>query len=201
MDDKQIRRIVQDEMRRGASKSRFGLQMPQNHAHTGIDGSPQIKQSDVVPSTSVTGFISFADTTTYTINLNASFTPRQILAYGIVTGEYSANQTRIMSIGTAQLTPTFYLQAETTRSVVTGNLQYPFQGKPAQSSSYINVTRGGTANFFAGVSEDHLLSVAFPTTANILARVTVTDFSKTAITLDVPYLESGWEITLNFVIS
>lgn len=204
MDEQTIRRIVQDEVRRSQSGGRFGLQMPQNHAHTGIDGSPQIKQESVIPSSSITGNITFSQATTYTLNLNASFTPRQIMAYGVVTGEYSGNQTRIMSIGTAQLTPTFYFQPKTERSVVTGDLQYPFRGKPAQSSSYINVTRGGTSNFFAGVSENHLLSVGFPnpdSEADIRARVTVTDFSKNAITLEVPYLNAGWEIILNYVVS
>jgi len=111
----------------------------------------------------------------------------------------------VLSIGSAQLTPTFYFQPQTDTSVITGDIQYPFQDKPAQSSSYLSITRGSTANnTFAGVSEDHILSVGFPnpsSEADIKARVTVVDFSRTAITLDVPYLASGWEIILNFVVS
>lgn len=213
MDEQRIRRIVQDEIRKNSGKSRFGLQTIPYHVHDGVD-SQQIQQNNILPSSSITGSITFARETTYTIRLNASFTPRNILAYGVVTGTYDpgtgALQTRILSVGSAQLTPTFYLIDPTPDGtadnyVVTSNKQYPFNGKPAQSSSYINVTRGSTANnTFAGVSEDHLLSVVFPDPTSeddIRARVTVTDFSKTAITLEVPYLDDGWEITLNYVIT
>lgn len=204
MDEKTVRRLIQEELRKHDGRSRFGLQQTQLHAHTGNDGTPQIKAENVIPSVSVTGSVTFAQKTRYTLNLNASFTPRQIQVYGIIAGAYGGNQTRILTIGTAQLTPTFYFQPQTDTSVVTGDIQYPFQDKPAQSSSYLNVTRGGTSNFFAGVSEDHILSVGFPdptSEADIKARVTVVDFSRTAIILDVPYLEAGWEITLNFVVS
>lgn len=214
MDDKAIRKIVQDEIRRGASKSRFGLQMPQNHAHTGIDGSPQIQANNILPSASITGFVSFAQAQTYTIKLNAAFTPRTIIAYGIATGVYNTHGVRVSTTGTAQLTPTFYLQDPTDAGtpddyVVTGKLQFPFaspgtessaSGKPAQSSSFFAAVRD-TNEFYAGVSEDHLVSIYFPSTSNILARATVTSFSKDAITIDIPVLAEDWEITINFVIS
>lgn len=199
--EQQVRKIVQQEIYRANNASRFnGITAIVDHHHNGVD-APKILAENVVPSTSITGFVSFAQTTTYTINLNASFTPKMITAYGIVTGSYAGQQTRVMTYGTALLTPSFYLQADTTTVVNTGTLQFPFNGKPAQSSSFISVTRGGTSNFYAGVSEDHIVSINFPTTNDIQARATVVDFSRSAITIDIPNLTSGWEITLNFVIS
>jgi hypothetical protein len=200
MDENKIRRIVQQEIARSNSGSRFKINSIPNHSHNGVD-SLQIKEENVIPSTSITGFVSFAQATTYTINLNASFTPKQLQVNGIATGEYSGGQTRVMLVGSAQFTPTFYLQADTDTVVNTGTLQFPFNGKPAQSGSFLSVTRGGTSNFYAGVTEDHIVSVNFPTTNTIQARATVTNFSKTSITIDVPVLTSGWEITLNFVIT
>lgn len=201
MNETQIRNLIRQEIFRANNSSRFnGVTAVVDHHHNGID-APKILEENVVPSTSITGFVSFAQVTTYTINLNASFTPKMITAYGIVTGSYSGNQTRVMTHGTALLSPSFYLQADTDTVVNTGTLQFPFNGKPAQSSSFISVTRGGTSDFYAGVSEDHLVSVNFPSSSSVQARLTVVDFSKTAITLEVPTLSSGWEITLNFVIS
>lgn len=207
MNEQQIRNIVRQEIQRQSNASQYRLGNTQTHSHNGID-SVQVREDDLIPSASITGFISFAQETTYTIKLNASFTPQSITAYGIVTGTVGGNQTRVLSFGTAQLTPTFYLQDPTDAAtpdtfVVTGTKQFPFNGKPAQSSSFISVTRGGTSNFFAGVSEDHILSVFQPTSAesDLKARATVTDFSKTGITIDIPELASGWEITLNFLIT
>jgi len=201
MKPEQIRQMIREEITRSQNASRFnGIQSIPGHNHDGVN-SPQIKEEHIIPGASITGFVSMAQATTYTINLNASFTPRQITAYGIVTGLYSGNQTRVISFGTALLTPTFYLQADTETVVNTGTLQFPFNGKPAQSSSFLSVTRGGTSDFYAGVSEDHILSVNFPSTSTIQARATIVNFSKTAITVDVPNLTSGWEITLNYVIT
>lgn len=200
MTPEKIRQIVREEISRSNNSSRFQLNTIPNHTHNGIDSLP-IKAENIIPSTSITGFVSFAQTTTYTINLNSSFTPKMITTYGIVTGTYGGNQTRVMTYGTALLTPTFYLQANTDTVVDTGTLQFPFNDKPAQSSSFISVTRGGTSDFYAGVSEDHICSVNFPTTGTIQARATVVGFSRTAITIDIPTLSSGWEITLNFVIT
>lgn len=213
MNEQQIRNIVRQEIQRQSNASQFRLGNVQQHTHNGTD-SPLVREENLIPSASITGFVTFAQATTYTIQLNASFTPRSITVYGIATGEYSSNQTRVLSFGTAQLTPTFYLQDPTDADtpdtyVVTGKKQFPFStsgsssGKPAQSSSFLSVTRGGTSNFYAGVSEDHIMSVFLPTSADsdIKARATITDFSKTAITVDIPILASGWEITLNFVIT
>lgn len=196
MDDKRIRQIVQEELQRSNNAKRFSVNNIPFHTHDGIN-SPQIKEESVIPSTSVTGSITFAQATTYRIGLNASFTPRTIQTYGIVTGT-DGGAVRVITVGSAQLTPTFYLQPNDSTSVVTGNLQFPFNGKPAQSSCYLSVERGGTSDFYAQVSEDHIVSVAY---SGIKARATVMGYSRNEVFIDVPFLETGWEIILNFVIT
>lgn len=212
MDENKIRAIVKDEMRRSDSSSRFNFRSIPFHIHDG-KGSEQIQANNVIPSVSVSGRISMAQEATYTLNLNASFTPRLITAYGVITGSYSGAANRVFTMGSAQLTPSFYFQTGTDTSVITGNIQYPFptpqpdgssQTVPMQSSAYISTNRGNVANTFAGASEDHLVDVVFPdptSTADIKARVTVIGFSSTSVIVSVPYLESGWEIILDFVIS
>lgn len=196
MDEQRIRKIVQDELRRSQGAGRFGINQIPFHTHDGTN-SQQIKAENIIPSTSVTGSITFAQATTYRIGLNASFTPRNIQTYGIVTGT-DGGVVRVITIGSAQLTPTFYLQPNDDTSVVTGNLQFPFNGKPAQSSCYLSVERGGTSDFYAQVSEDHIVSVAY---SGVKARATVMGYSRNEVFIDVPFLESGWEIILNFVIT
>lgn len=201
--------MVRDEIRKEQNSSRFsGVSSIPNHDHDGKNSQP-IKAENVIPNTSVTGYVSFASETTYTLNLNSSFTPKMLTAYGIVTGTYSGRAVRGMSFGTALLTPSFYFQKDNERSVQTGHIQFPFKaegdtsssGKPAQSSSFFSANRGSNSEFYAGVSEDHIVSINFPTASTIQARVTVVSFSKTAIIINVPVLTPGWEVTLNFVIS
>lgn len=212
MDDQQIRRIVRDEIARSASSNRFNLNSIPNHTHNGID-SLQIKQENVIPSVSVSGSIEMAQATTYTLNLNSSFTPRNIMAYGAITGTYSGAANRVITTGSAQLTPSFYFQTATDTSVVTGNIEYPFpttqpdgtsKTVPMQSSAYHSTNRGNVALTYAGISEDHIVDVVFPdpsAIADIRARVTVVGYSRNAVIVSVPYLASGWTIFLNFVIS
>lgn len=205
--EQKIRQIVQEELRKSNGASRFGINSIPNHTHNGVD-SLQIKQENIIPSVSVSGSIEMSQATTYRIKLNSSFTPSNILAYGLVTGT-DATTVRAMTIGSAQLTPSFYLQTGTSTTVVTGNIQYPFPTEqpdgstpsvPMQSSTYLSVEPTGAAGaFHALVSEDHLVSVFYSGT--IWARATVVGFSRDEIVIDVPYLESGWSIILNFVIT
>lgn len=212
MDEKKIRQLVQQEIRKANSNSRFGLQMPPNHAHTGIDGSPQIKQSDVLPSTSVIGNVEMStEGATYTIGLDSSFTPRNIMVYGTVTGTYSSAAVRAMVIGSAQLTPTFYLQPVSDRIVAPNNIQYPFPTEqvngtkpsvPAQSGTYFLVSRGTVADTFSLSSENHIVSVGgFPGADDIYLRLTVVGFSKDGIQVYMPVCDAGWTVFLTFVIT
>ena len=204
--EQKLRQMMREEIAKANASSRFQYGSIPHHTHNGTD-SLQIKDSNIIPSTSVVGTLTVASATTHVINLNAEFTPRSIQVNGIFTGTYSGNAVRGQFIGNAQLTPTFYLTDNSTSgdtNVYEQKIQFPFNGKPAQQSSFLWTTRNATANFFAGVSSDHLVSVFYgldPSTSDDTARVTVTDFSKTSITLDVPVLSSGWTLYLNFTIT
>lgn len=211
MDENKIRAIVKDEMRRSDSSSRFNFRSIPFHIHDG-KGSEQIQENDIIPSTSIVGNVKMAtEGATYTIGLNSSFTPQNIMVYGTVTGTYSGSEIRAMVIGSAQLTPSFYLQPVTNRIVQPNNIQYPLPtpqpdgsrpSVPAQSGTYFLVSRGSVANTFSLSSEDHIVSVeGFPSSSDIYLRLTVVGFSKDSIQVYMPTCASGWTVLLTFVIS
>lgn len=201
MDEQKIRQIVRQEMAGANNQARFGMNSIGFHTHDGVN-SPQITQDNIIPSVSVSGAITFATATTYTINLNSSFTPSNILAYGNVTG--SANQ-RYFFFGSANLGPSFYLQPGTNTSVNTGQIQYPAiydnatlkESSPLQSCTYFGAeSAGGTLHTLAG--EGHIVNIFYGT---VHARATVTAFSKSKITIVVTDLDAGWGINANYVIT
>ncbi len=201
MNDTQIRQIVQDELRRSQSTGRFGLNSIPYHTHDGVN-SQKVKQADIIPSVSVSGNISFAASDTYTIYLNSSFTPSHITAYGNITG---SGAELFFSIGSANLTPSFYLQPDTTRTVKTGTIEYPFIDPnlsvivPLQSSCYIGAESTSTGNNMHSLSsEGHIVNVFYG--GDIKARATVTEFSKNFIKFKTS-IDSGWEMNINYIIT
>lgn len=216
MDDQKIRRIVQEELQRKLNQDRFGYSTIPYHIHNGKD-SPNVPEENVSPNASIVGTIEMStEGAVYTLNLNSQFTPRSITAYGVVTGTYSAETIRAITVGSAQLTPAFYFQPSSSRSVTTSNKEYPFPtlqpdgttpSVPAQSSAYLLTSRISNANTFALTSENHIVSVSgFGSTGqgpnnNIYARATVIGFSKSSVEVYVPYLSSGWTIFLTYIIS
>ncbi len=114
--------------------------------------------------------------------------------------------TRCMVVGSANLGPSFYFQPGTDTTTITGTVQYPFvdpniEGAvnvPIQSSMYLWVTNTSTT-FRGQPGEGHIVDVQWGGT--IYARMTVTDFNKDFVTFTVSYLESGWEIYTNIVIT
>lgn len=213
LDENRIRQIVQEEVRRNESAGRFGFRNIPNHTHNGLD-SLAIKQDSIIPAASITGTITIDTATTYTLNLNASFTPQIVTVDGVLTGTspVTGQTARVHVVGSALLTPSFYLeenrpdgQATANTTVDTLDLQFPFNGKPAQESSFLWVVKSGSNNeAYAGASRDHLVSVFYGTdssTSDDVARVTLTQFSKNSLTLEVPVLVSGWTIFLNVNIS
>ena len=50
MDEKKVRQIIQEEMRKQNARGRFGLQQSNFHSHTGTDGTPQLKADNILPS-------------------------------------------------------------------------------------------------------------------------------------------------------
>jgi len=110
---------------------------------------------------------------------------------------------RCQIIGSANLGPSFYLQPDSTSSVVTGDIQYPFVDPilgvvvPLQSSSYISAQ---SSNIFRALSgEGHIVNVAVGST--IYARMTVTEFNRDKIVLVVSDLATDWTISANLIIT
>lgn len=203
MDENQIRKIVQEEMKRAEQRGRFGYQQIPLHAHNGKD-SKRVKTSDLDTNPGVLGSVTFSTVgETYTFNIDMPQTPRMIYCNGIV---YDTSR-RILTVGQAYLGEGYYLQPESSDSVSVGDVKYPAptdqpdgttKSVPIQCSSYIWTNRADNDNYYAGVSENHIVSVTVG--ATIYARATVIDFSKDKVVFSVPYLESGYEIIANFLI-
>lgn len=193
------------EMRAQQGRQRFGLQQTQLHAHTGQDGTPQIKAENILPSMSTGGVITFAAIDIYRITLNGLFTPRFVQAYGNVVG---SGTERYFFTGSAQLGPSYYLQADDSRTVQVGGPQYPFiepahpeygTNIPMQSQAYFGSESNGGARHTL-VSGFHICDIQYPVGTSH-AKLTVIDFSKNSVTLAVEALDSGWEINANIVVT
>jgi hypothetical protein len=196
-----IRQIVREEIAKSNASSRFAYNSIPQHTHNGVD-SPQLKAENILPSVSVSGNITFSASSEYTIYLNSSFTPRHIMAYGNITDPSTG---RYISIGSANLGPSFFLQPDTTRTVVTGSIQYPFTDPnlnpitnvPLQSSVYFGAESAGGAMHTLS-SEGHIVNVYYG--SDIKARATITEFSKTFIKIQTT-IDSGWDMNINYVIT
>ncbi len=202
---------VQRELQRSNNASRFGVNNIPFHTHDGVN-SPKVKEDNIIPSVSVVGSIRMAtEGAIYTLGLNSNFTPQNIQVYGAIRGTFDGSSVRAITVGSAQLTPTFYFQPGTGLSVVTGNKEYPFpttqpdgtiRPVPAQSSAYLLSSRGSLSDTYALTSENHLVSVSgFPTENDIYARATVIGYTKEAIQVYIPYLSTGWDINLTYIIT
>ena len=204
MDEKTIRKIVQEEMKKANRKNRFGYQEIPLHSHNGSD-SPVIRQVDVKKNPGVLGSVTFAQRgEIYTFELDMPQTPARIDCNGIV---YDTSR-RILTTGFAHLGEGYYLQPSSSTSVTVGDIRYPApteqpdgstQRVPLQGSSWLRASRASLSEVSAAVSENHIVSVTIG--ATIFARVTVIDFSKDKVVFSVPFLESGYEVIANFLIT
>lgn len=216
LNERDIRRIVQEEIKRDAKSSRFGYQQTPLHTHNGSD-SRRIREIDLDRNPSVSGNVEFATETTYTFDINMPFTPRQVTVFGTVFNNNAISPTvRAMTFGVAALGKAYYLQPDTATSVAVGDIEYPAPtpqpdgttpSVPLQSSTYMWVdtaavdfgSSDASGMCRAGSSEDHVVSISFGGT--IYARVTVVEFSKDKIVFSVPFLESGFTVIANYLIT
>lgn len=212
MDENAVKKLIEQEFKKREAKQRFGRQNVPYHTHDGSE-SPRINDVNIVPSASIVGTVTITEATTYTLFLNSSFLPSIMWANAAITGTLSGNAVRATSNGSAQLSPTFYLtdnEPTGDKAVFTQDLQFPTADtnlqkiKPAQQSNFLWTTRSNTSGFYAGTSRDHIVSVyngLDPTDVDDYVRITVTDFGKDSITLEVPILVSGWTVYLNVYIT
>ena len=208
MDEKQVLKLIDKRLKEREAKRRFGRQNVAYHTHDGSE-SPRIREIDLERGPAVSGNVEFSTAGAfYTFNIDQPFTPRQITVYGTVFNNNGIGPTiRAMTFGVASLGKAFYLQPDSANSVTVGDIQYPAPTKqpdgstvsvPIQSSTYLWTDTTSVANFRAGSSEDHVVSISFGGT--IYARVTVVEFSKNKIVFSVPFLQSGYTVIANYLI-
>ena len=204
MTEEQIRQIVRDENNKMQRGDRFGFTNTNFHDHSGTNGV-KIQEKNLKSFTPVSGAVTFAEAKSYIIHLNSDVAPSSIFMYGNVIGNSGQ---KFVVFGSAQLKPGFYLQAQTTNSVIAGGPQYPFvepahpeygSNIPMQSTAYYGQESAG-GSFHTLTAGFHIIDVEYPV-GTIYARMTVTDFSKDSITLEVETLATGWEINANFIIT
>lgn len=193
MDDKKIRQIVQEELRRNNSQDRFGYSTIPYHVHNGKD-APRILEDNLQQNPVILGSIEFASQDDYILNLNSTFTPTEITAYSNIIGPSGE---RFVSTGSAYLTSAFYFQPQDDRSVQTGKIQYPFNGYPAQTSVYFGTDSGGARRTV--VSQFAIVSVEYPL-GTVRAQMKIKDFGRSSVTVEVTVLESGWSINSSLVV-
>lgn len=204
LQEKDIRRIVQDEMKKGAKASRFGLKNTQFHTHNGVD-APKVRTEDLYTNPGVMGNVNFSSSgVDYTFHLNLPQTPKQVILNGIFVNSLSAPTVRYHVWGMAYLGQTYYLQPLDNRNVEVGGVPYPAPDNlqdgstatiPAQSSSFFGFVNGANAGT-AGTSQFHIADVFGSATL----RVTVVDFSKDKIVFRVTSLSSGYTLAANYFI-
>lgn len=184
---KEIQDLVQKEIQNYMVQKQFTYSKIPAHQHTGVD-SPRIKQSDVVAGISASGSVTFSQITRYTLGL--CFNPTFVSIEGIVVNSLTSPTIRCLTQGKAVIGPSYYMQPGTSTSTVIGGPQQNI----IQSCSYLSV-QGSTQH--ALTSEGHIVSIEY---SGIHARATIVDFSSTELVIDVPYLDSGWAIVVNYLV-
>ncbi len=191
-DQNQIQRMIQQEMQKNTSQSRFQLANIPRHIHNGIDSLP-INQSDITPSIRASGSITFATSTEY--RLGITFNPSSVWFYGAAVHRTAGTiDMRAHVVGNAQLGPTYYFQPLTTTSVqIGGNLQNIIQS----SSAFLIDSTTSPVTVRVVVDEGNLVDVEYP---GIVARATIVNYSSEAVIIDVT-LASGWSIIGNYLVT
>lgn len=201
MDEQRIRQIIRQEIQGAIAQSAFSMKNVPQHTHTGTAGdAPKIPASNIIPGTRASGVITMStDGRVYRIGTN--FNASEISFYGIIRN--SGSGIRAQVIGNAQLGPTYRLLDDGTGNSVSagGTLQSIIQG-----SSFM-LTDAGTAGgdpalvaATAGVSEENIAQVLFPTASDIPAVATVVGYGPGFADIQV-FLDSGWEILGYFVVT
>ena len=192
--EQQIRDIVRQEMGKVSSASRFEINPIQRHVHNGLD-SPKVTESNIIRNIPVSGNITMAQATTYTIGLGISPTPASLVIFnGIVYHTSGSIDMRAHCYGTANLGPSFYLQPGSSTAVQVGGPQQEM----IQSSTMFLVDSSVNPPVVRVIADEgHIIDVEY---SGIKARATVTSYTTNSITVDVTTLAAGWTIQGNWII-
>lgn len=187
MTDQAIKQLIQSEIYKARQTGAFNLQTINRHEHNNVSSNP-INQGDTTPGFKAEGRISFDQTTTYKIGL--TFNPHSIAIQGNVTG---ASGEKFIVVSNAQFGPSFYMQPQSTTSVVIGGPQQTI----LQSTTYFG---SDGSNFHTVADEGHIVDVEYPLNT-IHARATITKYDNTGFYVTVDDLDANWEITLSFTVT
>lgn len=203
MDEKEVKRLIDQEFKKREARQRFGRQNVNLHNHDGGE-SPRIRDIDLDRNPAVLGRVIFSNTGDYTFRLNLPQTPRLCTLNANLFDNIDAPTVRYSIFGQAYLGNAIYLQPENDRNVTTGGIPYPAPTNlqdgteatiPAQSSTFFGFVNGANAAT-AGDSQFHIVNVFGSATM----RMTVVDFSKDKIVFRVTSLSSGYDLAANFLI-
>lgn len=222
MNDEQIKQYINQQITLqmnqqgpGGSPSMYQSGTPQvdSHTHDGVN-SLKVKQSNIIPSISAGGFITFAHIGNYVLNINCNPNPTLLLCYGTVYNSATA-VAKAFTFGSAQLGKSYYFQPLTTSSIQVGGLVQPFiqscssftadNSGATQASFLLNPTGSEYAItntdgiFHSSVGIYSLVDIEYPI-GTIHARLTLVSYDGNTVTLNVPYLDAGWQILVNIII-
>lgn len=199
----EIQAMVQKEARDVATQvykelgTRTGVAVVPLHIHNGVD-TPKIPQSSIIPNLRALGSITMStDGTRYSLGL--TFTPTQVWFLGNAIHRTGGSiDIRAQVQGTAQIGPSYFFQPHSATAVTAGSNIHPV----VQGSSYFLVDSSTSpVTVRTAASEDHLVSVNYPTSVDIAARATVPDNwgGNGELFVDVT-LGTDWEINGTFIV-
>lgn len=207
MDEKEVKRLIDQEFKKREARQRFGRQNVNLHTHDGGE-SPRIRDIDLERNPGVMGRVTFASSgVDYIFQLNMPQTPRQIILNGVFVDDPTLLNIdkRYHVWGTSYLGNAFYLQPVDNRTVEVGGIPYPAPTNledgsqatvPVQSSAFFGFIKGSD-EATAGTSEGHIADVFGSATL----RITVVDFSKNKVVFRVTSMSSGWAFIGNYLIT
>lgn len=183
MDEQQIRKIVQDEMK----KRTTGVPTIQRHVHDGND-SPKISQKDVIPLITGNGTVTMSQSATYLLKLgNVGITPRSVSFIGGALNTTASPSLHAMIVGSASLGVNQQFQPESSVSVILG----PVVTSIIQGSASIIVSNAGTS--IIKNSQGHIVFAADASNNNY-ATATIIAYDRSTITIQTT-LASNWSIS------
>ena len=163
-----------------------------NHKHDGND-SPHIEQADIIPTVRAAGSITMA-TNGQVYRLGIIDRPTQIVFTGVALNTVDGVRSQV--VGQALLGQSFQFQPVDSNDVSAGGPAQNF----IQNSSAFTIKVTATAAMVTTVSENHLVSVNWPTNSTIVARATVTEFGDNYVEVTVT-LATNWSIVGNFTVT
>lgn len=188
MDEKEIKKIVKDEI----SRKNTGVPTIQRHLHDDVD-SPKISQSNITPGTRLNGTITMSQNTVYT--LPTIGVPTSVKFYGGALNVSSGIHAIV--IGDAEIGGTNrQFQPGTSTSVTLNNVN---EGIMQGSAGLI--TFNSTGHSVICNSQDHIILVEDVSGPTIYAIADIISYGQSGLKIQVSGLAMGWSISGLWIIT